>query len=165
MERYAILDVMRRRLRETGLYTVDGTTLVDAELQAYAAGFQPVMEAYEALERELSVETAVDYGLTMRESLVGLETAHLPLAERRRMLLERMSIGCNDHTAAALERALDSLGITAKLEEHPEKDSITVVVEDISRLREPTEAAVKALAAQFLPAHLLIEYDFSQVTL
>ena len=64
-----------------------------------------------------------------------------------------------------LERALDSLGITAKLEEHPEKDSITVVVEDISRLREPTEAAAKALAAQFLPAHLLIEYDFSQVTL
>lgn len=165
MERYDVLDVMGRRLRETGLYTVDGTTLVDAELQAYAAGFQPVMEAYEELERELSIRTATDYGLTLREALVGQWAPHLSVAERRRMLLARLSIGSNDHTVPALERALDSVGIIAQIKENPAEDSITVVVTDVSRLQNPTAEMIQSLAGQFLPAHLLIEYDLSKVKL
>lgn len=164
MEEYRALPVMQSRLRETGLYTVDGNTLVDAELKAYAAGLQIVMDAYERLEKETMVQTAEDYGLVLREALVGQAFPQLELAMRRQMLVQHLAIDPNGYSISALEAALDCIGITAQLQEVVETETLHVIVLDVSRLRDQTEEAVKALAEKFLPAHLLITYDFSQIT-
>ncbi|MDD5952707.1 MAG: hypothetical protein PUC32_03515 [Oscillospiraceae bacterium] len=163
MEPYDVLTGMKNRLRETGLYTLDGTTLVDAELAAYAAGFAPLMASYDELCRELMVQTAESYGIDQREMLLGNGFLYLPLETRRQMLLARLAMSGNDYTADALQRALDSVGIVSTITEQPSSDSILVKVTDVSRVSSKTQAAVKALAEQFLPAHLCIAYDFSAV--
>ncbi len=163
MERYDILKAMRARLRETGVYQADGSTLIDAELAAYAAGFRLVLDAYEQLQREMLVQTASDYGLVLREQLTGYSFSHLETPQRRQMLLGCLSVGPEDHTTAALERALDSVGITATITEHPAERAITVTVTDVSRLRQQTTYAVQSLAAPWMPAHLLVTYDCSAV--
>lgn len=163
MEQYDVCAVMRSRLSSTGLYTVDGTTLVDAELAAYAAGFQMVLDAYSELAREAMLQTAEDYGITMREALVGYSLPHLQMATRRQLLLDRLAMSSNAYTVGDLERALRSVGVVAAITERPEERSITVTVTNVSQVQPKTQAAVKARAELFLPAHLRIEYDFSQV--
>lgn len=165
MEQYDVLAVMQKRLRETGLYRLDGTTVADAELKAYAAGFQFVMNAYETLAKELAVKTAESFGLTMREGLLGLSFSHLPLAQRRAQLLTNLSVSGGDYTVAALERALDGVGITARITERPDDKAITVTVTDTARTGAASQSAVQALAELYLPAHLHITYDFSQTDL
>lgn len=162
MERYDVLAVMRKRLRETGLYKLDGTTKVDAELKAYTAGFQAVMNAYEKLAGELAVQTAETFGLTLREGLIGLSLSHLPLAQRRAQLLQNLAVSGNDYTVEAIEKALDAAGITARITERPEDNAITVTVTDISRTGAEERSVVETLAALYLPAHLHITYDFSE---
>ena len=58
MERYDSLANLKDCLAQTGIYTLDGTTLVDVELSAYAAGLELALDAYEELLGELFVETA-----------------------------------------------------------------------------------------------------------
>lgn len=165
MERYDVLAVMQKRLRETGLYKLDGTTMADAELKAYAAGFQIVMDAYETLAGELMVKTAESFGLTLREGLIGLTLSHLPLEQRRGQLLQNLSVCGNDYTVAAIEKALDGVGITARITERPDDNAITVMVTDLSRTGAESQSAVEALAELYLPAHLHVTYDFSQTYL
>ena len=157
MENYDPLAAMRRRLRETGVYKADGTTLVDAELAAYQAGLQPVLEAYETLWRELFVRTAETYGLENKEHLVECSKGNISLARRRAMLLHHLSVG-------ELESALACVGITATIEEVPEEGKLSVVVTDLSEMAEPTEENAAAMAERFLPVHLTAEFDFSEIT-
>ena len=164
MENYDPLAAMRRRLRETGVYKADGTTLVDAELAAYQAGLQPVLEAYETLWRELFVRTAETYGLENKEHLVECSKGNISLARRRAMLLHHLSVGESDFTVEALESALACVGITATIEEVPEEGKLSVVVTDLSEMAEPTEENAAAMAERFLPVHLTAEFDFSEIT-
>ena len=165
MEHYRPLDVMRRRLRETGVYKADGTTLVDAELAAYQAGLQPVLEAYETLWRELFVSTAESFGIENKEHLVGCAKGDVSLARRREMLLHHLSVGESDFTVRSLESALACVGITATIAEVPQEGKLRVVVTDLSGMAEPTQENARALAERFLPVHLAVEYDFSAVTI
>ncbi len=163
MESYDVLAVMRSRLAATGLYTADGTTLVDSELSAYAAGFQLVLDDYTELAREAMVQTAETYGITLREAVLGLALPHLTMETRRELLLARLAVGCNDCNVEAVERALQSVGVTAEITEQPEEGAITVTVTGASQVQPRTQAALKERMALFLPAHLLVNYDFSQV--
>ncbi len=165
MELYDVLAVMQKRLRETGLYRLDGTTVVDAELKAYAAGFQVVMNDYETLAKELAVNTAESFGLAMREGMLGIPLSHLPLGQRRAQLLQNLSVCSNDYTVDAIEKALDGVGITARITERPDDKAITVTVTDAARTGTESQSAVQALAALYLPAHLHVFYDFSQTDL
>lgn len=64
---------------------------------------------------------------------------------------------------SAMEQQLDSLGITAHITERTADNTITVTVTDISRLAVQSQPAVQTLAEIYLPAHLYVTYDFSQV--
>ena len=154
MERYDSLANLKDCLAQTGIYTLDGTTLVDVELSAYAAGLKLVLDAYEELLGELFVETAETYGLSCWENALGCSFSHVSLAKRRKMLLGQLAVSENDYTVSCLEQALDSVGIVA---------TITVVITDAVRVVEKTQAAVRTLAELVLPAHLSVRYDFTSV--
>lgn len=163
MEQYDVLAAMESCLRKTGIYKLDGTTLVDAELAAYGAGFQFILDDYQILAKEIAVQTAESFGLTMREALIEQSFSHLPLEKRREQLLQNLAVGNDDYTVSAMEQQLDSLGITAHITERTADNAITVTVTDISRLAVQSRSVVQALAKIYLPAHLYVTYDFSQV--
>lgn len=163
MERYDSLANLKDCLAQTGIYTLDGTTLVDVELSAYAAGLELALDAYEELLGELFVETAETYGLSCWENALGCSFSHVSLAKRRKMLLGQLAVSENDYTVSCLEQALDSVGIVATITEQPAEQAITVVVTDAVRVVEKTQAAVRTLAELVLPAHLSVRYDFTSV--
>lgn len=94
------------QLRPLRLYRLDSSTLVDAELAAYAAGIGFWEDTLDTLERELFVTTALDYGLSLREQLFGGSNPSLPLSDRREMLLYRGGITAADCTREGIERAV-----------------------------------------------------------
>lgn len=163
MEGYDVLAAMKSCLRKTGIYKLDGTTLVDVELAAYGAGFQLILDAYQILAKEIAVQMAESFGLTMREALIAQSFSHLPLERRRVQLLQNLAVSNDDYTISAMEQQLDSLGITAHITERTADNTITVTVTDISRLAVQSQPAVQTLAEIYLPAHLYVTYDFSQV--
>lgn len=163
MEQYDVLAVMKKRLSETGLYTVDGSTLVDGELAAYAAGFSPLFAAYGEVAKEAMLLTAEDWGFACWEGLLGSALRHLTVEDRRQMLLARLAMTERDGTVAGLTAGLLAFGVGATITEDPDNDAITVTVTDVSKVQPKTQAAVKERAAQVLPAHLAVTYDFSQV--
>lgn len=154
------LDSMKEKMRRLGIYTLDGSTLVDAELKAYQAGLAPLCDALAEAKRELCIQTAQTWGLARRERMFGPEKPDLPAADRREMLLARFSVARDDFTRDAIERAVIASGFDVSITERPSEGKIQVnCIRVLSDLTE--QEAMKRAASEFLPAHLLWEFDFS----
>ncbi len=154
------LDSMKTKLLPLGLYSLSGETLVDAELQAYQAGWEPLCSAMEETIREMFLATAQSWGISRRELLFGPEKTDLPLEDRREMLLARLCVTENDVTREAIERAVIASGFDVSIVERPEKGEILVsCIRILSDLTE--QEAMKRAASEFLPAHLVWDFDFS----
>ena len=140
---------MAQVLRGTGLYTLDGDTLVDAELAAYGAGFALVEEAFEELLGELFVETATGYGLDCWERLFRPRASTAGTAQRRASLLARLGISGAAHTLAEYGALLPGAGIAGTLSEDGEGGLLVTG----SPAGVPEEEA-KGELDRLLPAHL-----------
>lgn len=151
---------MRRQLRPTGLYTLDGTTAVDRELAAYAEGLNAVIAQLSELQAESFVATACGYGLSYREQAFAL-SASGTAEERRAVLLGLGAVGRGDCTKEGIEAALSALGLSVGLEEDA-ADSRVVAHFLAAPACGETEAQKKLEI--FLPAHLSAESDFSGVS-
>ncbi len=150
---------LQQKLRPLNLYLLNGNTLVDAELKAYAAGLNILATKLETLEKEAFVATAESYGLAFRERLSGRIKDSVDINDRRAMLNYRNSITANDFTKADIERALLACGIEAKIDEHFNGESI--YVQCVNLLDEfESRDEVLAAAEEFLPAHLEVIFDF-----
>lgn len=157
------LESMRQKLLPLGLYSLDGTTIVDAELAAYAAGLDMIAQNLDTLEKECYIQTAGDFGISLKEKLSGLEKSAASLESRRDMLLSRNAVTPNDYNRQSMERALIAVGIRASITERiPEQtvyiNCIELLTNFISR-----EQTINA-AQEFLPAHLLYDFDFRNLT-
>lgn len=151
---------MRARLLETGLYRLDGGTLADCELKAYAAGLDPVRGALTELQRESFAETAEGYGLENRERAFRLSSSGETDA-RRAAVLAMGTVTPDSFTKAGLEAALAALGLDVSLEERAEGRKL---IAHFLKMPDCGEAeAVKKLEI-FLPAHLACEPDFSGIS-
>ena len=53
------LDSMSGKLKFIGLYSLNGSTLIDAELEAYAVGLNLIADSLAELENEVFIQTAV----------------------------------------------------------------------------------------------------------
>lgn len=151
---------MRAGLLETGLYRLDGSTLADCELKAYAAGLDPVYDSLRELRRESFAGTAEGYGFADREKVFRLSSAGETEA-RRRAVLSMGAVHPDSFTGKDVETALGGLGLTVTLEENAGGRKLTAHF-----LKKPDcgqEEAMKKLAV-FLPAHLPFSADFSAAT-
>lgn len=101
-------DRMKQRLEETGLYTVSDSSLIGAELAAYAAGLDPVFAALEEWRRECFIATAEGDGLQCREDLLRRLNLLTTVAGRRAALLKALSVTASDNTRAGMEKIRDS---------------------------------------------------------
>ncbi|CAB1255382.1 conserved protein of unknown function [Ruminococcaceae bacterium BL-6] len=157
------MDSMAPKLKALGLYRLSGETLVDAELQACAAGLDLVYEALEELDRENFIATAVSEGLALRETMFGQNRSYLPAEDRRTMLLYRGAVTVNDCTRESIERAVRAAGLECRI---TEKTAEKKVYLNCLRLLDETvgREELTAQASLFLPAHLEWEFDFSIFT-
>ena len=155
-----ILASMKQKLQSTGLYRLDGSTLVDAELQAYAAAMQALADEIWKLEQEGFVQTAGGDGLELWERACGNVRDTLSTADRREMLCSRLRVTPNDYTAGKLQDALLAAGILAHVAEI-ENHTVYINVLGTAEIQsEMSPEEIQALAAEFLPAHLEWSFDF-----
>lgn len=157
------MDSLKNKLQPLRLYRLDGSSRVEAELTAMAAGLDLVYQALEELTQEAFVPTAQGMGLGMRELSFGSERPDLPMGLRRNMLLYRGAVTVNDNTKRSLEQAMLSIGIRAELFEVPEEQKLYVLCREVLD-QSVTRYRLMQAALQFLPAHLEILFDFGKVT-
>jgi len=149
-------------LRPLGVYRLEPGTLVWCELNSYAAGIALVAGALEETERELCIKTAQGYGLEMWEAAVfGSAFPDLPAENRRRMLMAALSVQPDGWSLGALERALEGVGITASIREHPADERLSVAVESYHG-RAADYSAILERLQRFLPAHLEFSLEMGE---
>lgn len=150
---------MQQALRPLNLYRLDGSTMVDAELAAYAVGLDLLEELLDAIYREAFVITAQEEGLRWRESLLAGDREGLSLEIRRELLLRREAITVNSKTREEIEAALYSCGLRCALEELPDGAVKVRCLEALLPFADRQE--MEAAAMEVLPAHAQISFDFS----
>ncbi len=153
-------DTMKRALTPTGLYALSGSTNVDFELQAYAAGLDPAYDEVEAVQRESFLPTASGSGLESAERLLGLTPSGSD-EQRRAAACALLGIAPNSFTKTALEAELAAYGVNTNLEENPAAQKIVVHF-----LKEPPcgRTLAQTLLEKICPAHLTAESDFSTIS-
>lgn len=155
------LESMREKLKATGLYTIAKNSAVDCELQAYAVVLDTAQDTLAELERESFVATALEYGISMRETLFGI-TGSGTAEERRAAILKLGAVTPNDFTRAAMVRILGIAGLQTEICENTAANRLYV-----NCLGNTDEAARKKalkIANMFLPAHLNAELDFRSIS-
>lgn len=154
------LESMRAQLKETGLYRLDGTTLVDAELQSYAAGLEPLREALLELERECFAATACSFGLAAAEARLGIEDAEdQPVELRRSHVMDLGKMGPQSFSVSCLKLAMAARGVPADIVERPEETKLYLSFGNPMDAWEQKQKA-KRQAMALLPAHLRADLDF-----
>jgi hypothetical protein len=153
-------DSMKKCMLSTGLYRLDGSTLVDKELQAYAEVLDPLYEDIKTLQNESFVSTASDYGLRYHELALGVLWPEDETEGRRRIIYALGSVGAHGCSKAAFEKLLADLGIEAELAEDVADRKLTISVkkEPINSPRDWEE-----IVERFVPAHIETVWDYSQL--
>lgn len=156
------LDSMRKQMSATGLYALSGTTLVDAELRAYAAGLAAAAAAVEELQREMFVQTAESYGLALRERLFALP-AQEDTARRRAALAALGAVTPRGFTRKAIEETLCGVGILCELCENTQDRLVYLNMLSEGDAQQARTQKAEA-AGKFLPANLGAELDFRSIS-
>lgn len=154
---------LQEKLRPLNLYALSGDTTVDAELKAYAAGINIINQELETLEREAFVSTALTYGLTEREKIVGGIKVGTEVQNRRDMLNYRSSITANDFSKSNIEKDMIACGLDTTVIENFDGETIAINCHGILNDFTTQDEAVNA-AQEFLPAHLNALFDFRVLT-
>lgn len=153
-------ETLKRQLHPTGLYALGGSTVVDFELKAYAAGLNPVYDSLAELRSESFLPTACGYGLELCEEASGIP--HSGTADQRRAALMALLTAAPGRCAVSnLENALAAAGLTVHISEDIKNQKLK-----IHFLKEPDcgRGAAEKLLVKFCPAHLALESDFSGVS-
>lgn len=156
------LDSMKSKLKPLSIYDLSDSSLISAELAAYAEGLDTLYNISEEIEKECFINTAEDYGLSLREKMYSSIKSSLTLVQRREMLLYRYSITSNDFNKESIEKALVVAGINGYIIEAPSKDKIYINCLELFDTM-VTNAMAQAEAEKYLPAHLSYDFDFRQL--
>lgn len=151
---------MKKNLGETGLYALDGNTLVDCELLSYAESLNTTVGEIQKLQSESFIATASAYGLSLREQDYGLPSGGETEA-RRKSLLFLSSVTPDSFTKDALEKQAKTAGLDVELEEN--NSECKIIVHFIKNPDCGKEAAQKKLE-KIMPCHLAMELDYSSVS-
>jgi hypothetical protein len=155
------LESMREKLKATGLYTIAENSAVDCELQAYAAALDTAQDALAELEHESFAATALEYGISMRETLFGI-TGSGTAEERRAAVLKLGAVTPNDFSGAAMARILGITGLQTEICENTAANRL--YVNCLGSTDETARKKALKIANMFLPAHLNAELDFRSIS-
>lgn len=156
------LDFMRGQMHATGLYSLSGNTVADAELESYAVGLNDAADALAELERELFVPTACGYGFALRERMFVL-TAQGDEAQRRSAVEALGAVTPRGFTREALQQTFCAIGIACEFCENANGQTIYLNIFFGGGTQEERNKTAET-AKRFLPAHLGAELDFRSIS-
>ena len=156
------LENMYTLLKPTGLYRLDGESLVSHELSAYAAALDFMERRLGEMLEACFIATAGEDGLESFEKLFGLR-GHGTLAydDRRNMLLSMYALPGEDSTKQGITDALRGIGLYADIEENPAEERLYIACHEYhGRFINHNMLALRAESV--LPAHLAatLSFDF-----
>ena len=154
------LDSMKKVLEPLNLYNIQSSSTIYAELLTYAQELDSLNNELEIIQREGFINTAQDYGLSLREELIGSVKESLSSENRREMLIKSFGVTENDFTKESMEESLKSCGIKASIAENPSENKVQVQVEEILDST-VSEEKIELDALEILPSHLEVEIDFN----
>lgn len=104
------LERMKAALSPTGLYSLDGGTLVFAEISAYALAIECLETEIDELKREMFVSSAESFGLDHFERLLSLPAiANASVQERRERINKLTSKQLGEWNGAVFSKGLFAL--------------------------------------------------------
>lgn len=153
------LNSMRQKLKPLGFYNLNDTSLISAELSAYAQAINIIETLLDEIEKECFLATAQSYGLSIPEKMLGSEQSDKSYEDRRNSLLYRYSITANDFNKESIEKVLSVAGVNGYIIEVPEQN--TMYINCLSLNDEiANKDEIKKQIEEFLPAHLNCIFDF-----
>ena len=155
------LESMYSKLKSAKIYALNGNTIVDYELMAYAEGLNLAYDMLQELEEESFAVTASSYGISLREQQFGL-TAQGGTEQRRAAILSLGAVTPNDFTRTGIQRAMNAAGFCCEICEAIGTEKLYVNSLTQAADTEERDCAIKT-AKLFLPAHLNAELDFRSI--
>lgn len=147
------------KLKPLGLYNLNQGTLIYAELASYAVALDVIYDKLEEIEKEMFVDTAESYGLTLREKAFGYKRSNVSMAVRREMLNYRSSITSNNFNKEKIKDALVASGIDGYIIEVPSEYLMHINCLNVIDTEVSNEEA-ESRAKKFMPAHVETIFDF-----
>ncbi|MCH5303405.1 MAG: hypothetical protein J1E41_00955 [Ruminococcus sp.] len=123
------LESMIKKLLPLNIYRIEDDTNIKNELSAYAYALDIHRENIDTLIKECFISSAEDYGIEIREKVIGDLKSFYDIEKRREMLTLRKGFNDNDFTADSLGEFIKSFGVTDyRLSEVPTQNIISVCV-------------------------------------
>lgn len=127
---------MCAQLKPTGLYRLDGTTLVEAELAAYAGVLDALLAELDELLEEGFLDVTDGAFFSGFEILFGLpvtmddreEDPQAVRQEKMQLMKRRLAVRNTDFYPQAIREQLEQGGITAQLTEQPQSRQVAVTI-------------------------------------
>lgn len=154
-------DKMKAALSAVRLYDTDAPHL-SAELSAYGDELDRMQAQLDGLLPERFLLTAGDMGLSAYEEMFGPARRELSLADRRRLLHLRTTLGGGDFTPAGIRQALDSFGLEYVIAEFPTLDRLNILAQtDYTKAQ---QKLIRQETEKIIPAHLEFQLVFNTLT-
>lgn len=153
-------EMMYDRMRSLHLYSFPKgkTTLVQCELESYLKVLEPFMAKIKKMKDDLFITSCTDERLGEFERMLAIPINEgIEPQKRREIALSKMAIGPSDFDRGGLERALNALGVRARVEEGPGIGTITVTALEMADSEMTLDQAKEAFSA-LMPAHLTAEF-------
>lgn len=156
-----VCENMKKAIGAIRLYDVDAPHL-SAELRAYADELELLYSELDELLPERFLLTAGDRGLSAYEEMFGPARSSVALAQRRRLLRLRFSLGGGDFTPGGIRQALDSFGLEYVIAEFPQYDRLNIIAQtDYTKAQ---QAFIRRETAKIIPAHIEYQLVFNTLT-
>lgn len=153
---------LEEMLRPLGVYDMTGV-FQQGELVACGGQLDGVADTLDELERELSLVTALDWGIEEMASLFSLRPTYLTEVEHREALMALLRIGGDSFTVEALNQVLLGCGTLAHVAETDKVGVVEISFPNIPGMPEGFEN-ICSILEEILPSHLAVEYYFWYVT-
>ena len=152
---------MKNKLSAIGIYNIENGSNIYNELKAYSVELDRIFSELDTMLREYFIETAQNYGITLREKFLGREKTEYPLEKRREMLKIQQQMMGGECTPKSFEKFLKGCGLTnVQVSESFARQRIAVNISD-----ELSSAAKKEIEEKVnaeVPAQILVTFNYSE---
>lgn len=149
---------MTDKLKKTAIYRF-GSTNISSEILTYAIEFDRLNDNIDEMLRECFISTACDYGISLRELVIGAVRDDLDIEKRRQMLTMRECININDFNISGIQKALNSFNVDSIITEYPSFNMVTVNA--IGGYTQKERSWIKTEIEKIMPAHLDVQIIFN----
>lgn len=154
--------ILRDLLEPLGVYRWEGS-FQWGELQSAGAALDGVADHLASTQREMSLATAQDEGLTTFQTLLNCRTGSRDTEDLRLALAALLRISGDSFTLAAMNDTLRGCGIPAQVSETGDPLRLRVTFPDIGG-RPADFDELRRIIEGVLPCHVLVEYQFTVLT-